>query len=418
MTSPKTLLGPLTTTWTPPGVCSYYMATCDTCTTAFQGQTCNQASKAHDWTDCFPPRGKDYTMGDPGVFMGWGMYSPAYVCPVGFTTVAMATAGGSTGWGIEYSMDAGETAAACCPTGFTCSSIEVSNTYAQTCVLTVTSASFSTVRCDDGSYNNFNLVTFPRTVGGNVQSSFVLFAPLIQLNFKAGDVPSTVTRGTVSTPGASPGASGTGGNTGPTGSAVQSVPLNGGSGSPSGDTAEPSGSSSPQPRLSAGAKAGIGIGAAIGAIVLVVLLILLYRTWQRRRQTKVIAEGEAAREKMWPTPRQPELGGREVLELEGSGPAGIFRSLSRKKKAPAPGPFKAVSPSMARGSAPVEPGFGVPAPPGQPGPFELEADSPVGTPAESTPARSQTPVFVGPNGVSPATPTISRFSRELRRDDV
>jgi hypothetical protein len=86
---------------------------CATCNTGYQGQTCNVASNAHDWTDCWPPRAT--SMVDPGVMMGWGFYSPGIACPQGYTTAAMATAGGSTGWGLEYSLTDGETAAACCP---------------------------------------------------------------------------------------------------------------------------------------------------------------------------------------------------------------------------------------------------------------------------------------------------------------
>lgn len=115
MTSPVTLLGPLTETWTPPGLCTVGMALCETCTTVWQAQTCNPSSNAHDWTDCWPPRAS--SVADPGVMMGWGLYSPGYICPAGYTTAARATAGGSTdeGWGIEYSMSDGETAIACCP---------------------------------------------------------------------------------------------------------------------------------------------------------------------------------------------------------------------------------------------------------------------------------------------------------------
>lgn len=113
--SPRTLLGPLTTTWTAPPICSYAMALCDTCTTVWQGQTCNPVSHAHDYTECWPPRSGAQATVDPGVMMGWGLYSPGIVCPAGYSTAAMATEGGSSGWGVEYSMLPGETAAACCP---------------------------------------------------------------------------------------------------------------------------------------------------------------------------------------------------------------------------------------------------------------------------------------------------------------
>src|SRR3569833_2167926 len=386
-------------------------------------ETCNQASNAHDWTDCWPPRAS--SMPDPGVFMGWGIYSPGVVCPAGFTTAAMATYGGSTGWSIVYPLSSGETAAACCPTGFSCSGIETLNTYGQTCVLTVTSAAFSTVQCNSGSYNDFSLLSFPRTISGKVQSSFVLFAPLIQINFQASDLPKTTSSGSQPTSsGAAPG-SGSGGS--PTASATQgfsSFPVNPSyvppaAGSPGSGTApsssSPDSSSSSSSGLPLGAKVGIGVGVGVGAILLGFALLLLYRAWQRRRQTKVIAEGEAARDKMWPMPPQPELGGQEVQELEGSQPYGAAGPSPVKRKPP-PGPvFKVASPSLARGSLP------------EPGPvYELDADTtPTGTtPITGTPPRARTPViFSAPPAttpprasvehVSPSTPTAPRFSRDF-----
>ncbi|KAB5539266.1 hypothetical protein GE09DRAFT_1062349 [Coniochaeta sp. 2T2.1] len=75
---------------------------CDTCTAVWQAQTCNPVSNAHDFTNCWPPRSGDQASLDPGVMMGWGLYSPGIVCPAGYTTAAAATAGGSMGWGVEY----------------------------------------------------------------------------------------------------------------------------------------------------------------------------------------------------------------------------------------------------------------------------------------------------------------------------
>ena len=91
------------------------MAVCDTCSTGWYGQTCNPQFNARDFTDCWPPRSGEQKTSDPGVMMGWGFYSPGIVCPAGYTTAAMATAGGSSGWSVEFSMTDGETAAACCP---------------------------------------------------------------------------------------------------------------------------------------------------------------------------------------------------------------------------------------------------------------------------------------------------------------
>jgi len=399
MTSPRTLLGPLTTTWTPPALCSVYMNTCDTCTTAWQAQTCNPESKAHDFTGCWPPFAK--SIPDPGVMMGGGLYSPGIICPIGYTTVAMATSGGSTGWGIEYSMNKDVTAAACCPTGFGWSTVVASNTYAATCVLTVTSAKFSTVQCDGGQFNDFAEVTIPRTVQGKAQSSYVLFAPLFQLNFKPKDVPATSSSSYVSPmTSASPGSTATSRN--PT-STYTSFPVSpteaGGS---AGSSSDPSGigSGDKSTGLSRGAKAGIAVGSAAGAILLGAMLLLFLRAMRRRRETHVVAEGATAHDSMWPIPRKPELGGREVQELDGTG---VFRSLSRKLSRRRAGDpvVRAASPSAARGSVPKQL---------VPGPFELEAPD---SPAISNPMGMHRPDLV-----SPVTSATTRYSGDFLHHEV
>ncbi|KAB5571782.1 hypothetical protein GE09DRAFT_642321 [Coniochaeta sp. 2T2.1] len=286
--SPRTLLGPLTTQWTAPPICSYAMALCDTCTTVWQGQTCNPVSNAHDFTDCWPPRSGDQASLDPGVMMGWGLYSPGIVCPAGHTTAAVATAGGIMGWGVEYSMLTGETAVACCPSGFSVSWVSASNTVAQTCVVTATSTSFGTVQCDSGTFVEFSSVTVPNTVSDRVLSSYVLFAPLYQLNFRASDVPAETTSApeptqeTSTTPLTLP-TTGIPSATSSLSSSSTSASPSAGAGRGGGEapTGSPTSPPNPSTGLSTGAKAGIGVGVTLGAILFLALAIFLFRRSKR-----------------------------------------------------------------------------------------------------------------------------------------
>ncbi|KAL8397145.1 hypothetical protein RB594_004019 [Gaeumannomyces avenae] len=299
MPSPRTLLGPLTTAWTPPSICTMAMAGCGTCTTLWQGQSCNPERRAHDWTDCWPPRSAGVP--DPGVMMGWGLYSPAYECPAGYSTAALATSGAASGWSVGYSMAGGETAVACCPSGYSISSVVATGTTGQTCVAVVTSTtSLSTVQCISGSFANFNLVTLPNT---DSPGTYTVFAPLFQLNHRAQDLSATTaTTGSSSTPSTAPGGSAPGPPSQP---AETSQPPSGGADA----NAENGGGG-----LTLGTKVGIGVGAGALAVCAVVLLLLAARALRRRRAARPVGEplpGEGR-----PLPREPELGGTEVRELE------------------------------------------------------------------------------------------------------
>ncbi|KAH8887828.1 hypothetical protein GQ53DRAFT_270648 [Thozetella sp. PMI_491] len=302
MTSPRTLLGPLTTTWTAPPLCSYAMAVCDTCTSVWYGQTCNPQVTARDFTDCWPPRSGEQASVDPGVMMGWGFYSPGIACPAGYTTVAMATFGGSSGWPIEYSLTDGETAAACCPSSFGISTIVATNTHAQTCVLTATTSSYITVQCNTGIFTSFSTVNIPATISGVVISKYIVFAPLYQLNFKASDIPSTQSSGTATA------------SSGPSSGSTTTLPRS--TSTVVDDT--PSSSSG----LSGTAKIGIGVGAAVGAVLLLVIAFLLWRLRRRNSPPKTdeaaagIPRRRSSKKKGSGHP-EAELGGSEVKELDG-----------------------------------------------------------------------------------------------------
>ncbi|KAI1840137.1 hypothetical protein JX265_009287 [Neoarthrinium moseri] len=412
MTSPRTLLGPLTTTWTAPAVCSYYMALgCSTCNTGWQGQTCNSASNAHDWTDCWPPRAS--SMMDPGVMMGWGFYSPGIACPEGYTTAAMATEGGSTGWGLEYELTQGETAAACCPTGFTPSSITAAGTYAATCLNVATTSTFSTVACRSGQFQDFSRIEIPN---GDIKT-FTVFAPLIQLNFQSSDLPATSSAAETAGGGGGASPSSTGQSlpsiTGMSGSSTASDPVASLIPSSLRTSATALGSSGHRDDnkvddedhggLATGAKIGIGVGVGVGAFLLIVIAFLIWRS--RRKAKKVGAEDEKGaggfgggigglgRKKS----KRAELAGNEVLEMEGN----------KTQELPA----TALSVGEPRQPAAI---------------FELEASTPLSSRLHTPTSRANhavvspaTPTPPDNNLVSPITPTRASYedhgnSRETR----
>ncbi|KAI6525937.1 hypothetical protein MCOR10_004577 [Pyricularia oryzae] len=304
--SPRTMLGPLTTTWRPPALCTYPMANCDEatrCTTLWQGQSCNPDRKAHDWTDCWPPRTSGAPF--PGVMMGWGLYSPAYQCPEGYTTAASAVEGGRAGWDVQFSMERGETALACCP-----STIVATSTTAQTCIAVATSSTFSTVQCVNGVLKDYGQLTVP---GRGVASTYTLFAPLIQLNYRAQDLASSGS------------GAGAGGSSIPseTGTSTPLPSSSDGSGSGNSSSSDNNNnnnnnnnhnSSGDQGGLTLGTKVGIGIGAVFALVITGLLLFFMRRALQRRRANKPI--GEMLPDEKKGIPGQPELEGAEINELD------------------------------------------------------------------------------------------------------
>lgn len=117
---PRTVLGPLTTTFTPPAACSQLVAQCSTCNSAFQAQECHSSSNEvftiQDDKSCWPPLSGLATVFSFGPTLGgYGFFSPGLVCPHGYTSACSATGGGHSDWGVEYSLVPGETAVGCCP---------------------------------------------------------------------------------------------------------------------------------------------------------------------------------------------------------------------------------------------------------------------------------------------------------------
>ncbi|OCK98065.1 uncharacterized protein K441DRAFT_703601 [Cenococcum geophilum 1.58] len=204
----RTIIGPLKSTFTPPPACSILVAQCATCTVAWQGQSCYSVDSsdegAEDQASCWPPA---TATTPPAPLAGWGFYSPGLNCPVGYTSActAISQAQGSsssvsliTPFVFQYSLNAGETAVGCCPTGYSCSN---NPQYSwQTCVSIATSATYSAVTCESGTSGGFAFWTIPFTTVSAVTISEVsLYAPMIQINWKASDRPvKTVTVGSTS----------------------------------------------------------------------------------------------------------------------------------------------------------------------------------------------------------------------------
>ncbi len=117
---PRNVLGPLTTTFTPPPACTFAVAgPCGSspCSVAFWGQSCDASTGAVDAATCWPATASGaVSLAAP--FHGWGFYSPGTLCPSGYASACSATAGagGGAGWEMEFPLEADETAVGCCPT--------------------------------------------------------------------------------------------------------------------------------------------------------------------------------------------------------------------------------------------------------------------------------------------------------------
>ncbi|KAB5578850.1 hypothetical protein GE09DRAFT_1262110 [Coniochaeta sp. 2T2.1] len=186
-----TILGPLTTVFTPPPACTVAVGQVDggllglgllgggpAGNFAFLGQTCNAGQPA-DATTCWPAPSSGAPPA-PSPLRGWGVYSPGIECPAGYATACSATAGGTSGWPLQFQLTAGETAVGCCPNGYGCANIG-----GQTCTMIATSTVIPTVTCDG---NKVGAPAF-NTVADASVTAFSLYAPMIQINFQSSDLP-------------------------------------------------------------------------------------------------------------------------------------------------------------------------------------------------------------------------------------
>ncbi|KAK8008767.1 hypothetical protein PG991_011318 [Apiospora marii] len=125
-TPTRQILGPLTTSWKQPDGCSVIVRRDPSWTgELWQGQSCQMTASAvqsswwiHEAAGCFPPRTAGGTTPTQSWFDNWGFYSPGITCPVGWTMACFATFGDDDG-GLALldpmTLQAGETAAGCCP---------------------------------------------------------------------------------------------------------------------------------------------------------------------------------------------------------------------------------------------------------------------------------------------------------------
>ncbi|KAK8044215.1 hypothetical protein PG993_004239 [Apiospora rasikravindrae] len=240
MSVTRNVLGPLTTVFTPDPTCVTPMA--GYCQSqywvAWQGQVCTPLAN--------PPAGPPYTPGAAttdvaatGYLGGWGFYSPGLACPSGSTSACSKTADDpddDDGFTFQFPLTAGETAVGCCPTSFSCV-LDASGR--NTCLRTVRSTVYDVVSCGGTAP--------PGTVTGTWYATSTtyhnIYAPLIQINWRAEDLPARPTNSAAATTAS-----------GPTNSVAPPTS------SPS-DNPAPSG-------LSSGAYAGIGVGAALGGLIL------------------------------------------------------------------------------------------------------------------------------------------------------
>ncbi|KAH6855950.1 hypothetical protein B0I37DRAFT_65880 [Chaetomium sp. MPI-CAGE-AT-0009] len=253
----RAILGPLTTVFTPPAPCTIAIGLCQSCDVAWWGQTCAETG-VEDNTDCWPTTTEGAPEPTKMPLYGWGFYSPGLECPAGYTTACSAVEGVTSQWKVQFQMEPEETFVGCCPEGFRCDNLN-----GQTCLMRATDTTLPTVSCEGGASNNFGFTTIPNAR----VPAMNLYAPMIQLAWKASDRPETSTTSTSTSTGTS-----TGTTSAPTTSVPSSTPTNG--------TNPPA---TDDPALSTGAIVGIAVGGA--ALLLVILTAAIFICRRRRRQT-------------------------------------------------------------------------------------------------------------------------------------
>ncbi|KAK7992340.1 hypothetical protein PG996_012644 [Apiospora saccharicola] len=110
MAATRTVLGPLTTEFTPNPTCTTAIANpCDEATCiAWMGQTCGLTSNAYrvwDQSSCWPPTttgARTVNVLSAGGLEGWGLYSPGLSCPVGHYGACTKTASDGEGEGFAF----------------------------------------------------------------------------------------------------------------------------------------------------------------------------------------------------------------------------------------------------------------------------------------------------------------------------
>ena len=100
-------LGPLTTTFTPAASCGLMIgSTSNRRLLLYQAQTCLALGLIQDNSACWPPV-HDGTIIE-GAFDGYGVYSPGYICPLGYVSACVQIGNSSLG-GTNNLPNSGET---------------------------------------------------------------------------------------------------------------------------------------------------------------------------------------------------------------------------------------------------------------------------------------------------------------------
>ncbi|KAF2233887.1 hypothetical protein EV356DRAFT_533421 [Viridothelium virens] len=193
-------IGPLTTTFTPAASCSSLYAFMSSSTlVALQAVSC-QGTNLIDDTSCWPPSATSIPHVD--LEQGYGLYSPGYVCPIGYTTACTQNAGISAGdwkyFQFQYPPLSTESVFGCCPTDFGCGTIlrTISITEIipyQTCTRAATTSTTVIANfCNTEIFDNASITAATETVtitGHFATTSIFFAAPLIQLVYQESDLP-------------------------------------------------------------------------------------------------------------------------------------------------------------------------------------------------------------------------------------
>ncbi|RDW58670.1 hypothetical protein BP6252_13146 [Coleophoma cylindrospora] len=206
-TTTRPNLGPLTTLFTPSPTCSLVMVRSGATNVGWMAQSCDIRSSSMmpvDATSCWPTIAPDVpSPKDP--FRGWGFYSPATVCPYGYSTAEIVTSGDvSPNWTPQFTLVAGETAFACCPSSFT-PAFDPPRTWdntfligAQTCTSIGVASGFAAAICGTDGRLSTGMVS------SNLPMTYTEYAPLIQMNIGGISQSSPTTTATPTPPASSP----------------------------------------------------------------------------------------------------------------------------------------------------------------------------------------------------------------------
>ena len=244
-TASPNLLGPLTTVFTQPKICSVFG------NGGWEAQGCSDSYYVDD-ASCWP----SVTIPAPSPpFNGLGYYSPGLSCPVGYTAVCSQLVAGAAAtlsapaiasFGFQYPpKENGQTAVGCCPSSFECLLFDDGR---QTCFSVASSTSFLTGTCSASAFTDLNYLTLSGT------GSETLLAPLFQLNFRPTDI-GTISGATSST---------TDGATSPS-SPIPGAPLSSGSSG-----------------LTTGATVAVAVVVPVVALSILALLVVIFIRRRRR----------------------------------------------------------------------------------------------------------------------------------------